>query len=132
WQALEVLNFRCGLEIHRLGPQTDSVLMRDMPVPIDDRPCHGFSRDSGPGDQVEAVRRLMHGAGLKPWVVVVGDWALAAWYGGGGGEDQFERRGSKWVRVSGGGGEFGASDLRAFGVPDSIVCQFRDEITGCH
>lgn len=84
WQALALLNSRCGLDAQALGAHVEAALMAGMPAPTDDRPCQGARKDAGPPEQVEAVRRLMRGP-LIPSVVVSGDWAVVEWYGAGGG-----------------------------------------------
>ena len=40
---------------------------------------------------------------FHPYVVVVGDYAVAEWYGAGGGETFFKRSGKRWTRFTGGG-----------------------------
>ena len=121
WQALEVLDWRCTLDAHRLGEKTDTSLMAGMPQPKDDRPCRADSRDVGPLEEVESVRRVMRGP-LVPHVRVAGTWALGEWYGAGGGESLYVRRSDGWHLVESGGGAIGVDYMRKYGVPRSAWC----------
>lgn len=126
WQALDLLNVRCRLDSHALGARVESALMRGMPKPADDRPCHGL-KDSGPAAEVDAVRYLMRGP-FVPYVVVAGDWAIGAWYGAGGGESLYrytslDKR-TGWGVVASGGGALSTADMRSYGVPVSDWCTF--------
>ena len=121
WQALEVLNFRCRLDSHNFGARINRLLMQGMPAPKDDRPCRGLASDSGPQADVEAVRKLMRGP-LVPWVAIARDWAMGEWYGAGGGQTLFRKRGGAWTFVAGGGGAMGVNEMRQYGVPRSIWC----------
>lgn len=98
-------------------------LMAAMPAPPHDSRCHGLPKDEGPAAAVEAVRSLMRGP-LVPNVIVSGDWAMGGWYGGGGGESLYHRRDGRWRLVSGGGGAMGVSEMRRYGVPESVWCKF--------
>ncbi len=131
WQALDLLNFRCRLESHRLGRRIDALLMGGMPGPEDDRPCRAEPKDAGPTADVEALRRLMRGP-LVPYVVASGNWAMGEWYGGGGGESLYQKRDGHWRLVRSGGGAMGVSDIRAFGVPQADWCKFGIYDAQCH
>jgi hypothetical protein len=124
WQAVDALNFYCNLEAHRLGQSTESELMRGMPTPKDDRPCKGtLLRDTGPHDDVEAVRKMMSGP-LIPYVVVSGNWAMGEWYGAGGGQSLYQRRAGRWHLVATAGGAMGVDYMRRYGVPQTDWCTF--------
>ncbi len=129
WQALDALNFRCGLDSHALGARVETMLMRDMPRPRDERPCRE-GKDAGPPAAIEAVRRLMRGP-LVPSVVVAGDWAMGTWYGGGGGESLYRRRDGAWKLVAYGGGAMGVVEMRQHGVPPSDWCALRIYNAAC-
>jgi hypothetical protein len=123
WQALDILNSTCRLDAHRLGRSADEALVHGMPKPRDDRPCGSLLNDAGPHGEVEAIRQMMRGP-LVPSVVVSGDWAMAEWYGGGGGESLYRKRGGGWQLVEDGGGAMGVDYMRKFGVPQSDWCAF--------
>jgi len=123
WQALDLLNFKCNLESHKLPRSVEAALMRGMPKPQDDSPCNGL-RDAGRAADVAAVRALMGTKAFIPWVVVAGDWAMGQWYSAPGGETLFRRRGGVWKRVDGGGGAFGVPEMRRDGVPQADWCKF--------
>ena len=131
WQALDLLNFHCRLESHKLGHEREVLLMRGMPNPDDDRPCRGEHNDAGPPTDVEAVRRLMQGP-LVPYVVVSHNWAMGEWYGFGGGQTLYQRRGGRWHRVTGGGGTMSLAEVRAYGVPYDDACRFDVIGAPCH
>jgi hypothetical protein len=121
WQALDILNFQCSLDAHRLGQRADDALMLGMPKPQNDRPCRGQLRDAGPGEEIEAIRQMMRGP-LVPYVIVAGDWALGSWYGAGGGESLYQKRAGRWHLVESGGGAMGVNYMRRYGVPQSEWC----------
>jgi hypothetical protein len=121
WQPLDLLNFQCALDAQHLSAATTAALMRGMPKPKNDRPCKGVTRDTGQADEVSAVRELMRGP-LVPWVIVADDYALGEWYGAGGGETVYQKRGNRWIRIAGGGGEMEAEILRKHGVPERVSC----------
>lgn len=123
WQALEIVNFRCSLDVHALGAHVDARLMQSMPTPQDDRPCRGLYKDAGPRTDVLAVRKKMRGP-LIPSVVVSGDWALGEWYGGGGGQSLYRKRNEAWALVTSVGGAMGIAEMLHYGVPRSAWCAF--------
>jgi hypothetical protein len=122
WQALDLLGLRCRLEARELGRNVDAALMAGMPRPKDDRPCHGYFRDSGPREDVENVRGLMRGP-LVPYILVFGDWAIGEWYGAGGGESLYRKREDRWHLVLSDGGAMGVDDMRKYGVPQPAWCK---------
>lgn len=124
WQSLEIIDFRCRLDVHALGSRIDARLMQGMPMPKDDRPCTGVGRDAGPSADVVAIRKMRRGTGLNPYVAVSGNWALADWYGGGGGQDLYRKRNGIWSRFSHSGGALGVAEMRSYGVPQSAWCVF--------
>jgi hypothetical protein len=124
WQPVDALNFYCNLEAHHLGQSTDDALMRGMPRPKDDRPCKGtLLTDAGPSDDVDAVRRMMHGP-VIPYVVVSDNWAVGEWYGGGGGESLFQKNAGHWHLVESESGAMGVNYMVKHGVPRSDWCKF--------
>ena len=87
--------------------------------------CRYPPEDLGaPGDTV-AVRALMAPVKLfVPRVRAVGDYAIAEWYGGGGGQDLFAKRNGTWRRIGGGGGAFDSELLvKKYHVPAGIAIQ---------
>lgn len=120
WQPLDLLNFRCRLSSHGLTERTEAALMRDMPAVHDNERCQQ-AKDAGPADQIEALRKIIPGP-LVPYVAVSGDWAMGEWYGAGGGQVLFRRRGEGWQRVVRGGGAISVSIARAVGVPRNSWC----------
>jgi hypothetical protein len=109
-----------------LNPEISAALLRGMPFLHDDRPCtraNTFASDFGPPEQIDTVRKSMRGP-FVPYVVVLGDWALGEWYGGGGGQDLFRRRGNTWYLIADGGGAQGTDEMRKYGVPQSDWCLF--------
>ena len=133
WQALEVVNFPCRLQTHAISPRDQQRLMLGMPPPrpsTPDRVCGEDDNDVGPVPQVEAVRRVMQGP-LVPTVIVADGYALGQWYGAGGGQSLFQRRGGTWQRLTGGGGAFGVAEMRRYRVPQSVWCTFRIHDAPC-
>ncbi|MFN2529003.1 MAG: energy transducer TonB [Candidatus Baltobacteraceae bacterium] len=117
WQALELLNSSCNLDERVLGASAKAALMRGLPAPSQDSNC-GMPRDDGDAATIVAIRRQMFGRALVPSVIVHGDFALASWYGAGGGETLFKKMAStNWLSVAGGGGAMGAQEMRKYGVP---------------
>jgi hypothetical protein len=68
---------------------------------------------------------------LVPAVVVAGDFAVGEWYGGGGGQQLFEKRDGHWRFVRGGGGQLGVASLRSSGVPEKLMCGLRAVDAAC-
>lgn len=134
WQPLDLLNDRCSLRAHKFDAVFLAQLLRGMPQPAPDpRPnrCFGVWSDSGPRADVEAVRKAMRGP-LVPYVIVSRDWAMGSWYGAGGGEDLFRRRGHGWRFVAGGGGAMSFSEVRTHGVPYRDACALHVYDAKCH
>jgi hypothetical protein len=122
WQALDLLNERCRLESHGLGAGIDASLMTGMPAPRNEGPCRGLFKDSGPRQDVESVRKLMSGPFI-PYVLVAGAWAKGEWYGAGGGDSLYQKRGGRWQLVISGGGAIGVYYMRKYGVPPAVWCK---------
>ncbi|HLJ84137.1 MAG TPA: hypothetical protein VKT51_08205 [Candidatus Eremiobacteraceae bacterium] len=123
WQALDVLYFQCQIDGHGISRGDGARLMRSLPAPKNDRPCRGVRNDSGPVQDIEAIRRQMDGR-LIPYVVVSANYAIGGWYGGGGGATLFKKRVGGWHRIAGGGGAIGVAEMREYGVPQSDWCAF--------
>ena len=86
--------------------------------------CGSPDRDQGPESDVIAVRSLMSPHQLTPSVRVIDNYAVGSWYGWGGGEAIFAKRGGTWKRIGGGGGAFDANDLTStYGVPPAIAAK---------
>ena len=130
--ALDILNVSCRLHDHALGARTESMLMKGMPTPSDNnfRMCNG-RKDAGPSDEIQEVRRLEPGP-LVPYVIVSRSWAIAEWYGGGGGTSLWSKHDGRWSLVQGGGGGLGTRDMRTHGVPESDWCKFGAVDAKCH
>jgi hypothetical protein len=122
WQAIESLNFRCRLDGHGISPAAQVALLAGMPKPSDETACEtGWNGDAGPREDILTIR-LRENRLLIPSVRVVGDHALAEWYGGGGGEHVYRREGRAWHLIAGGGGAMGVADMIALGVPRAAMC----------
>ncbi len=121
WQPLVLLNFQCGLDVYGLSAATTAALMRGMPQPKNDRPCSSVFNDAGPAADVTAVRALMRGP-FVPSVAVSHDYALGNWYGAGGGETLYAKRGGRWRRIAGDGGAMGVEEMKKYGVPRTAWC----------
>lgn len=132
WQALDILNVSCRLHDHALGARIESMLMRGMPRPSSNnfRMCTGL-RDAGPTADVEKLRPLVDGP-LVPYVIVSNGWAIAQWYGAGGGMSLWQKRAGRWLLVEGGGGAMGVSEMRRYGVPETDWCKFGIAGIKCH
>lgn len=122
WQALQVLNdgsLTCG----RIGPTFERALMRGMPRPQirPEIPCGTWSKDVGPQADVLAVRMVARGP-LIPAVHVSHGYALAEWYGAGGGQTIYRKANGAWTVVTGGGGVLGVNEMRSYGVPQDAWC----------
>ena len=122
WQALEILDVPCRLHDHALGARNERVLMSGMPRPHGDdfRMCSG-RKDAGSAEDVQEVRRLVDGP-FVPSVIVSHVWAMAEWYGAGGGMSLWRKRNGRWRLVQGGGGAIGRALMRMHGVPESEWC----------
>jgi len=118
WQALELVDSSCTLEHLAIGTRAKRALMHGMPKPARDRTCDDL-RDSGDPLAIETIRKKMLGA-LIPYVVVRTGFAVAGWYGGGGGDVLFKRSGSHWQWAAGGGGSMGTQEMQANGVREKI------------
>ncbi len=132
WQALDILNASCRLRDHALGEPTEQRLMLSMPKPSDNdiRMCNG-RKDAGPPNDIQEVRRLVDGP-LVPYVIVFNGWAIAEWYGAGGGMSLWSKHSGGWRLVEGGGGAMGVSEMRRYGVPESDWCRFGIVDAKCH
>jgi len=121
WQPLQLVDSDCSLDRRAINVSGKRLLMLGMPKPQGNGPCPDFGRDAGPRADVEAVRKQIRGP-LIPSVAVAGKYALASWYGGGGGEWLFRRDRGRWRWIFGGGGALGVQDVRQYGVPQSAWC----------
>jgi hypothetical protein len=121
WQPLTILTDRCFLDAYKFSGAVAAKLLRGMTQPAGNRRCRGALSDSGPPQEVDAVRKLMAGP-LVPYVIVSRDWAIGEWYGAGGGQDLFHRKNGAWRFVAGGGGEIGVEEVRSYGVPQADWC----------
>jgi hypothetical protein len=83
--------------------------------------------DTGESADVESIRRKMadkyHSHEIIGPVHVVRDYAIANWWGIGGGQALFRKVGSAWTVVTAGGGALGMSDLRRYGVPGDVASE---------
>ncbi len=121
WQPLDEYS-RCNLDRHGIPATKERLLMVGMPKPQDDGPCTGVEQDSGPTEDVEAVREQMHGP-FVPYVRIVGKYALGNnLFSEGGGESLFRRDAGGWHEIAGGGGALGLDDMRQYGVPQRVWC----------
>jgi hypothetical protein len=138
WQVLDFLdNARCNLT-RRSIPRADiAALLRGMP-PINNSwgGCDVISNleDSGPRQDVAAVREAMRAGQAIPTVRVSGQYASAEWYGGGGGLAILGKLNGGWVLLLGGGGAIAVNELvKNFGVPYAIACKIADDFRHqCH
>ena len=136
WQVLAAISATCELTQLGVPDPAIALLARGMSLPEDTQDCHGsgFVPDMGRISDVESVRQLMGMAVFHPYVVVVGDYAVAEWYGAGGGETFFKRSGKRWARFAGGGGAYSAQDLISIGMPRATACKMIgiiDKPLGC-
>ena len=124
WQPLALLSQSCDLYGQVPDKKIAAALMTDMPeVKIEQRLCPSTA-DTGPVNDIAAIRKSMRGP-LVPYVAVSGNWASAQWYGAGGGQSIFNRRRGTWKLVAGGGGALGIGDMPNLGVPQSAWCALR-------
>lgn len=121
---MELLYFNCRLTRHNIPARDEKVLMRGMPILKEERPCGSLGTDVGPQAQVDAIRRRM-AEPLVPTVAVSGNYALADWYGAGGGEKVLRLSEGRWRVIAGGGGGHNVDELRSLGIPESALCAFR-------
>jgi len=115
WQPLSIVD-RCSLSEQRIAERDKVQLMRGIPKPPVYRPCVNGLRDFGPRTGVESVRKQLRGP-LVPAAIVDGRFALARWYGLGGGETLFRFDRGRWHQIAGGGGVMGEETMRENGVP---------------
>jgi hypothetical protein len=128
WQALESDDFRCRFAVSSISADDRAKLMREVPIP--EHIPHGrcdpnAESDSGPPGDVEAVRSQMGTGPLVPSVSVAGPFAVADWYGAGGGMDIFEKQRGTWRFIGGGGGAYGTTDMPRYGIPARYWCPLR-------
>ena len=126
WQPLEVVSDTCDKRFLDAVAGTEAAvkLLAGMQLAVPSEKCEVFPIDRGSAVDVAAVRAQMRGP-LIPYVLVSRDWALAQWYGAGGGDGLFHRVSGRWVRKGGGGGAMDIDILRAFGVPLADACRLR-------
>lgn len=90
--------------------------------------------DYGPAHDVKTARaaELAHAncrsaakcAVDVPNVTIVAPYALLTWRSGeSGGEALWRKRSDRWVRIIGGGGAMGPSDLEHYGVPHAVAME---------
>ena len=113
WQTLEIATdnharlHACFLAAHNISPQVVHLLSERIGIAYAPKgrycPPPGTYADSGAPASVLAIRKASHG-GLVQSVRAVGKWGLRTWYGAGGGEAIYERKGSRWLEIAGGGG----------------------------
>jgi hypothetical protein len=127
WQALDSLRSACGRDaVLNMSTKVRKQLQRGIrPFPhTPSRRVETRPPDVGPSRDVEAVRSQMI-APFVPSAIVRGEYALASWYGAGGGKALFRRIEQKWRVVMGGGGSLQGMDLQFQGVPPADICRFR-------
>ncbi len=124
WQVLATITAACELAELGVPDPTITLLAQGMSLPEDTQDCHGpgFVPDMGSITDVESIRQLMGMGVFHPYVVVVGDYAVAEWYGAGGGETFFKRSGKRWTRFTG-GGAYSAQGLISGGMPRAAACK---------
>ena len=113
WQTLEIASYRrlalsvCDLKAHDISPQTVRLLSERIGIAFERNarycPPRGTFADRGAWTSVLAIRKISHQGAVQS-VRAVGNWGIAFWYGGGGGEAIYERKHARWVEISGGGG----------------------------
>ena len=121
WQILESAPDTGGVQscvfrAHGIDTTLESRLQHLIGIDSapNDRTCaiRGLQRDTGDLKDVVTVRQVMHrGRSIVPYVRVYRDYALAEWYGGGGGQAILRKHRSSWDLLSGGGGAACPSDL---------------------
>jgi hypothetical protein len=82
--------------------------------------------DTGATADVDAIRAKMatlYRREIIGPVRVVQNYAIANWWGTGGGQALFRKSGSGWSVVTAGGGALGPSDLRRYGVPSNVASE---------
>ncbi len=126
WQPLESLDFRCRLDVHVSSPKDRRALMEAMPAPQPDKSANDCDpRDAGSGNGLisdqDAIRMQMQGP-LVPYVAVARPYALADWYGAGGGQALFRWNAHGWRLIRSVGGALGADDMVQYGVPKQYWC----------
>jgi len=120
WQTLEIATDRrtalrlCDFAAHDISPYIARLLSARIGIAYAKNgaycPSQGTLADRGAKKSVLAIRKASHG-GIVQSVRAVGKWGLRSWYGAGGGEAIYERRGGHWVMLSPGGGASCPTDL---------------------
>ena len=120
WQTLEIASYHrlalsvCDLKAHDISPQTVRLLSERIGIAFEGNarycPPPGTYADRGAPTSVLAIRKISHQGAVQS-VRAVGNWGIAFWYGGGGGEAIYERKHARWVEISGGGGSACPQDL---------------------
>ncbi len=122
WQGIESLDFRCRLDSQVSSAQSRAQLLRGMPKPLSEASCrYEPPADFGPRADIEAIRQLQD-LPLVPSVTVSGQYAIARWYGAGGGETLYRKTGGRWHALAGGGGALSVTEMWKYGVPPTAWC----------
>ena len=96
----------------------------NLPLRTQSKNCPD-ARDRGAATDVVAIRKAMNSRRQAIHrVSVVDRYALAWWYGWGGGQTVFEKRAGAWTQIGNGGGAFRAAELhRLYHVPTAIAAK---------
>ena len=123
WQTLDIASYHfltlnvCDLTAHDISPQTVRLLSERIGIAFVGNAHHcpspGTYADRGAPTSVLAIRKISYQGAVQS-VRAVGNWGLASWYGGGGGDAIYERKHARWVEISGGGGSACPRDLVHF------------------
>ncbi len=129
WQAIDINIIGaltvCSVRAHQISQQDFSRLRGALDATRHDCPSGADSdqSDFGSAADVSAVRALMVGKPeIVPFVRVVENYAYAAWFGAGSGENFYKKTAGVWKMFAGGGGAYQSSELhKQYGVPLSIA-----------
>src|ERR1700688_4524759 len=130
WQLLDIAigRFReCDLRAFGvLSPSVNGLLANAQGLALQRETCPGISVPSirGVSRDEEAIRKLLQarysGEAIHSLSIIDG-YALAGWFGWGGGEALLARRFGTWRQIADGGGAMSACNLVQKGVPPTIA-----------
>ncbi len=130
WQSIALLNAPCQIRARGIPPAVATKLAVGVGTATHDTECTNLTIDRGPTADVVAIRAITRGP-LIPFVAVSGRYGYAEWYGGGGGQSFYVKRGKTWKYLTGGGGAMNAVEVARYGVPKSAACVFGLAKSGC-
>jgi hypothetical protein len=130
WQPIALINAACQIRARGVPSAVAAKLAIGVRTGTHDTECNDLTTDRGSAADVVAIRAIARGP-LIPFVAVSGRYGYAEWYGGGGGQSFYVKRGKTWKYLTGGGGAMNALEVARYGVPKAAACVFGLAKSGC-